>query len=102
MGSIARICLDVSFLGKHWGIDEVHLITEARGEHAFGEGKVFGATYTFLYQPMEIDSLPLPGGVVLDGEYERSYLHFLGPSLSIEFGKLRWSEEEEVPRADEA
>ena len=28
----------VSFLGKHWGVDEVHLITEARGEHSFGKG----------------------------------------------------------------
>ena len=35
---------------------------------------------------MEIDDLALPGGVILDGDYERSFIHFVGMTLNVDFG----------------
>jgi len=69
------------------------------GEHDFGEGKVVAFSYTLLYQPMDIDRVPISpnGAVVLDGEYDRSFVHFFGLSLSITFGGPRFT-----PRDEEA
>lgn len=54
-------------------------------QHDFGQGKVFGISYTLLYSPMDMDSVQLPGGIVLDGEYDPSMVHLIGMSYSISF-----------------
>ena len=54
-------------------------------QHDFGHGKVFGASYTMLYQPMDMDNVDLGGGVVLNGEYDPSFVHIFGMHFSIMF-----------------
>ena len=54
-------------------------------QHDFGQGKTFGASYTLLYQPMDVDMVALPGGIVLNGEYDPSMIHMLGMHFSIKF-----------------
>lgn len=51
----------------------------------FGQGKVFGVSYTFIYAPLDMDAVPLPGGIVLDGEYDPSYIHIFGINATISF-----------------
>ncbi len=53
---------------------------------------VLGLSYTFLWMANnEIDNVTLPGEtvaggpVILDGEYDPSYLHFFGVSLAVNF-----------------
>ncbi len=54
-------------------------------KHDFGSGKVFSAHYTLLYQPMDVTQDALPGGIVLNGEYDPSMVHMIGASFSIAF-----------------
>ncbi len=54
-------------------------------KHDFGSGKVFSAHYTLLYQPMDVTQVALPGGIVLNGEYDPSMVHMIGASFSIAF-----------------
>ena len=54
-------------------------------QHDFGEGKVFGIAYTLMYQPMDVDQVALPGGIVLDGEYDPSMIHFVSFNLGLQF-----------------
>jgi long-chain fatty acid transport protein len=54
-------------------------------QHDVGEGKVFSVHYTALYQPMDVDSVSLPGGIVLNGDYDPSLIHILGASFGITF-----------------
>ena len=56
-------------------------------QHDFGEGKVFGVSYTALYSDIEIDRVALPPGgtVVIDGDYDRALVHFIGLTVSIDF-----------------
>ncbi len=56
-------------------------------QHDFGQGKIFGLSYTFLYQDMDIDSVVLPPSntVTLHGDYNDAYLHIIGISLNISF-----------------
>lgn len=42
-------------------------------EHDFGEGKKVGLSYTFMYSPMEMDEVALPGGAIVDGEFDRAF-----------------------------
>jgi long-subunit fatty acid transport protein len=56
------------------------------GQRDFGSGKVFSLAYTFLYTPMDVDNVQLPGAnIVLDGEYDPSWIHFFTASYSIKF-----------------
>ncbi len=54
-------------------------------QHDFGHGKTFGASYTLLYQPMDFDQVALPGGIVLNGEYDPSMIHMVGMNFTISF-----------------
>ncbi|MHC4414908.1 MAG: OmpP1/FadL family transporter [Planctomycetota bacterium] len=54
-------------------------------QHDFGEGKRFGASYTLMYSPMDVDDVALPGGVVLNGEYDPAFIHIFGMTFSIAF-----------------
>ena len=58
-------------------------------QHDFGEGKELGLSYTFLYQDAELDRVTLPpsGAVTLDGDYDNSFVHLVGLTLSLSFGK---------------
>jgi long-chain fatty acid transport protein len=52
-----------------------------------GDGKVFSLGYTLMYTDIEIDQVALPpgGSVVLDGDYDPSFVHFFGFSLALSF-----------------
>jgi long-chain fatty acid transport protein len=54
-------------------------------QHDFGDGKVFGISYTFMYSPMDIDQVQIPSGVIIDGEYDNAFLHFVGLNLNLSF-----------------
>jgi long-chain fatty acid transport protein len=46
-----------------------------------------GLSYTLLWMANnEIDNVKLPGGVTLDGEYDPSFIHFVGFNVGINFG----------------
>jgi long-chain fatty acid transport protein len=46
-----------------------------------------GFGYTLLFAANnDIDQVSLPGGVVLDGRYSPSFIHFFGLSLGVNFG----------------
>ena len=54
--------------------------------HDFGQGKTVGLGYTLLYQPMDMDEVALPGGVIVDGDYDKAIVHMVGLSLNVAFG----------------
>ncbi len=51
------------------------------------ENITLGLSYTLLWAANnKIDNVRLPGGVVLDGQYDPSFLHFVGFNVGIHFG----------------
>ncbi|MCP3903026.1 MAG: hypothetical protein GY715_05255 [Planctomycetes bacterium] len=54
-------------------------------QHDFGDGKIFGVSYTLLWQPMDVTNVALPNGAVLNGEYDPGFIHILGITYTLEF-----------------